>query len=202
MKIRMVFAVGMVLLLGITLAAVGGPKTVEEYTRVSEKETSLDSENFDRMMDVITHPRCMNCHPNDNVPKQGDDSHPHYFNMARGSNNLGFEATRCTTCHQSENNSYSGVPGAPHWSLAPASMGWQGLTRDEIAKRLLNPEANGNRSYEDLISHMTEDALVKWAWSPGVDANGVERTPPPVSHEEFSEAVTLWFAGGAQIPEE
>ncbi len=64
------------------------------------------------MMDVVMHPRCINCHPNDNVPKQGDDSHPHYFGISRGPENTGFEATSCTTCHQSENNEYSGVPGA------------------------------------------------------------------------------------------
>jgi len=68
-------------------------------------------------MDVLTHQRCMNCHPSDNIPKQGEDSHPHYFGMSRGEGNIGFAATNCNTCHQHDNNDFSGVPGAPEWSL-------------------------------------------------------------------------------------
>lgn len=189
------------LLVGILIAETKGPNTYE-YALVSsaENESQTSNEAFDKMMDVLTHQRCMNCHPNDNIPKQGDDRHPHYFNMARGNNNMGFKATKCTTCHQSENNEYSGVPGAPHWSLAPASMGWQGLNRIEIAERLLNKETNGGKTHEELVKHMTEDELVLWAWEPGVDAEGNERTPPLVSKEEFAKAVKDWFADGAIIP--
>ena len=152
------------------------------------------------MMNVLTHQRCVNCHPNDHIPKQGDDSHPHYFDMARGENDHGFEATNCNTCHQSENNVNSGVPGAPHWGLAPASMAWEGLTRTELAERLLDKTTNGNRSHAALVKHMTEDELVLWAWEPGVDADGDPRTLPPVSKEDFKNAVENWFANGAVIP--
>ena len=198
-KIRLLFP--FLLLVGILIAATKGPKTYE-YTLESSVESQFQTANdsFDNMMDVLTHPRCMNCHPTDNIPKQGDDRHPHYFDMARGINDMGFSATKCTTCHQSENNKYSGVPGAPHWSLAPASMGWQGLRRTEIAERLLNRETNGGKSHEELIKHMTEDELVLWAWEPGVDDEGKERTPPPVSKEEFAKAVKDWFGDGAVIP--
>ncbi len=165
-------------------------------------ETRTSSESFDRMMDVLTHPRCMNCHPNDPIPKQGDDRHPHYFGMARGENDHGFQATKCSTCHQSENNFYSGVPGAPHWALAPASMGWEGLSRTQIAERMLNPKTNGGRSHKDLVEHMTTDELVLWAWNPGVDANGKPRETPLVSEEGFKVAVEQWFADGAVIPSE
>jgi hypothetical protein len=167
---------------------------------LQKNDSQVSNPAFNKMMDVLTHQRCMNCHPNDNIPKQGDDSHPHYFDMARGDDNMGFQATQCATCHQSENNEYSGVPGAPHWSLAPASMGWQGLSRSEIAKRLLDKETNGGKTHEELIEHMTEDELVLWAWKPGVDADGNERTPPPVSKEEFAKAVKEWFKDGARIP--
>ena len=157
--------------------------------------------SFDKMMSVLTHPRCINCHPSDNVPKQGMDGRPHQFGMERGNDNHGFQATKCNTCHQRENNNYSGVPGAPHWGLAPASMAWEGLNRIEIAKSMLNPEKNGGRSYDDILRHLTEDKLVLWAWNPGVNQAGEPREKPPISEEEFKEAVRDWFENGAIIPE-
>lgn len=174
-----------------------------EYNSLTEvaNNTSAD-EPFDKMMQVLTHERCVNCHPNDNIPKQGDDSHPHYFGVSRGSGNLGYEATKCTTCHQTENNDYSGVPGAPEWSLAPASMKWEGLSRIEIAESMMDPERNGGRTPEETMHHLTEHELVLWAWSPGVRADGAPRQPPPVPKEEYIAAVKEWFENGHQIPEQ
>lgn len=157
--------------------------------------------NFDKMMQVITHPRCVNCHPSDGIPKQGDDSHPHYFGIARGKDGGGFEATRCSTCHQSENNSFSGVPGAPEWSLAPHSMRWAGLSRVEIARSMLDPKRNGGRNHEQLMHHLTEHELVLWAWEPGVDANGKPRAVPPVPKDEYIAAVKQWIQNGAKVPD-
>ncbi|CAL2085091.1 hypothetical protein [Tenacibaculum sp. 190524A05c] len=171
------------------------------YSPVTKDFKSANSEdNFNKMMDVLMSPRCINCHPNDNIPKQGDDSHPHYFGMSRGENNLGYQATKCTTCHQSENNNYSGVPGAPEWSLAPESMKWEGLTRKEIAESMLDPKRNGGRNHEELMHHLTEHELVLWAWEPGVRADGSQRNPPPVPVDEYIKAVKEWFEDGAKIP--
>ncbi len=175
-----------------------------DYTSINEvdKITSNSDENFDKMMSVLTHQRCVNCHPNDNIPKQGDDSHPHYFGMSRGKGNMGYDATKCTTCHQSENNEYSGVPGASEWSLAPESMKWEGLTSIEIAKSMLDPKKNGGRTHEEVMHHLTEHELVLWAWDPGVDANGNPREKPPVSKDEYIAVVKEWFKEGAIILEE
>jgi len=162
---------------------------------------SESEENFNKMMNVLTHQRCMNCHPSDNIPKQGEDSHPHYFGMARGEGNHGFEATNCNTCHQKENNDFSGVPGAPEWSLAPESMKWEGLSRTEIATSMLDKERNGGRNHHEVMEHLTEHALVLWAWNPGVDAAGNPREKPPVPVDEYIEAVKEWFEAGAIIPE-
>lgn len=172
------------------------------YVPVSKEITSskINNDNYTKMMDVLMSPRCVNCHPNDNIPKQGDDAHPHYFGMSRGENNLGYQATKCTTCHQSENNNYSGVPGAPDWSLAPESMKWEGLTRNEIAESMLDPKRNGGRNHEELMHHLTEHELVLWAWEPGVRADGTKRNPPPVPVDEYITAVKQWFKDGAVIP--
>jgi len=169
----------------------------------AETTTNASSaENFEKMMAVLTHKRCMNCHPSDNTPKQGEDSHPHSFGMTRGEGNLGFPATNCNTCHQEENNEFSGVPGAPHWSLAPESMSWEGSSRTEIAEAILDKKRNGGRSRQEVMHHLTEDPLVLWAWKPGVDTEGNPREAPPVPVDEYIVAVKEWFEAGAVIPAE
>ncbi len=205
-KQKLLYIIPVFLFATIILAA-----DFETESSTNDTETSMVSTNtstaianeanFKKMMDVLTHQRCMNCHPSDNIPKQGEDSHPHYFGMARGEGNLGFEATNCNTCHQHENNDFSGVPGAPEWSLAPASMKWEGLTRAEIAASMLDPKRNGGRDHEHLIEHLTEHALVLWAWEPGIDAAGNPREKPPVPVEEYKKAVKEWFENGAVIPQ-
>lgn len=157
---------------------------------------------FDSMMSVLTHPRCVNCHPSGDRPKQGLEGHVHYHNVQRGEDNHGLPALQCKTCHQSENNIYSGAPGAPHWHLAPRSMAWEGLSRVEIARSMLNLEKNGGRSLEETVRHLTEDELVLWAWNPGVDQEGNPREKPPLSKEAYIAAVKSWVANGAIIPDE
>jgi hypothetical protein len=157
---------------------------------------------FDIMMKVLTHQRCVNCHPNGDRPQQGEDSHYHNLNVLRGADNHGVAGLKCSTCHQSENNDYSGVPGAPEWSLAPIEMYWEGLSRTEIARSMTDPAKNGGRSIEELVKHLTEHELVLWAWEPGVDDEGTPREKPPVPVEEYIAAVKAWAEAGAVIPAE
>ena len=192
------------MLLFLGLIAFGFALSSNTYSVSAEKPiaNTSSSEAFDKMMQVLTHKRCVNCHPSDNIPKQGEDSHPHYFGISRGEYNVGYQATNCATCHQSENNNYSGVPGAPEWSLAPDSMKWEGLSRVEIAESMMDPERNGGRTPEETLHHLTEHELVLWAWEPGVDAGGNPREAPPVPKDEYIAAVKEWFENGAIIPSE
>lgn len=171
-------------------------KSVESTKKNVQQDEGVIA--FNTMMDVLTHKRCVNCHPSDNVPKQGEDQHAHRFGITRENGMVG---TNCNTCHQASNNEYSGVPGAPEWSLAPHNMRWEGLSRIEIAKSMMNPENNGNRTAEDVMHHLTEHELVLWAWEPGVDAEGNPREKPPVSKEDYITAVKKWIELGAVIPE-
>lgn len=164
--------------------------------------TDAEEAPFDIMMKVLTHKRCINCHPDGNRPRQGEDSHLHNFNVQRGPDDHGLAGLQCSTCHQSENNDFSGVPGAPHWGLAPIEMAWEGKTRVEIATQMLDPSRNGGKSLAEIVRHLTEDELVDWAWHPGVDDEGIPREPVPVSKAAFSAAVKAWAAAGAVIPEE
>lgn len=181
------------------------------YTFKEKKSEPLESVNasselsddpFDTMMKVLTHKRCVNCHPSGDRPRQGEDSHYHNFGVKRGEDNHGIAALRCESCHQAENNNFSGVPGAPEWSLAPLKMQWEGLSRVEIAKSMLDPEKNGGRTLEETVHHLTEHELVLWAWEPGIDANGNEREKPPVPKDEYIKAVKEWAEAGAIIPEQ
>jgi hypothetical protein len=186
------------LLIGVVLVFAN----VEDETSSPKTEKSkVEGTPFDKMMAVLTHKRCVNCHPSSNYPRQGEDSHVHNFGVQRGKDNHGMPALRCETCHQHENNNFSGVPGAPEWSLAPSSMAWEGLSRVEIAKSMLDPTKNGGRTLEETVKHLTEHELVLWAWEPGVDASGNPREKPPFPKDEYIKAVKAWAAAGAIIPE-
>ena len=144
---------------------------------------------------VLNHPRCMNCHPRDDRPRQGEDRHPHQQNVVRGPDDLGFVNMRCTSCHREENNLNSGLPGAPTWHLAPLSMGWQGLSNVELCTTLKDEKANGGRSVAALIEHMDKDKLVLWGWDPGGKREAV--TTP---HPTFVAQLKAWAAVGAPCP--
>lgn len=186
----------------ISLNARYEPSIGDTYAADSTAQLTAKADAFDVMMQVVTHQRCINCHPTGDRPHQGDDSHTHYFGVQRGEDGHGLKNLQCNTCHQSENNDFSGVPGAPHWHLAPRSMAWEGLNRVEIAQAILDRSKNGNRSIKDIEKHMTEDPLVLWVFDPGVNNEGVPREKPPVSKEDYIKAVKQWVAEGAQIPTE
>ena len=180
------------LLLILTLTSAEIPIN-QPATPAEDKEKSLVA--FQTILKVLKDPRCMNCHPSDDYPRQGNDQHIHLFKVQRGANNDGGAVQKCQSCHQNENNAYTNVPGAPHWTLAPKSMGWIGLSDVEIGQRLVDKKMNGNRSPEDLVKHMTEDPLVLWGWKPGG-----ERTPVAVPFDEFKKALETWLANGAHVP--
>ncbi|MGL4631226.1 MAG: hypothetical protein ACRCVT_08475, partial [Leadbetterella sp.] len=56
-------------------------------------------EAFKKVLTVIKHPRCINCHPSDNRPHQGDDIHPHLLGVKRGAADKGMPVMTCKMCH-------------------------------------------------------------------------------------------------------
>jgi hypothetical protein len=149
-----------------------------------------------KISDVLTHPRCLNCHQL-NTPLQGDSRRIHVPPVVRGADNMGVGTMRCHNCHNdSGNNRLSGVPGAPHWQLAPVSMLWQGLSTGDLCRMLKDPERNGKRTPEALVEHMETEHLVLWGWNPGG-----KREPIPLPHQDFIEQMQTWVAGGAACPQ-
>ncbi len=166
------------------------PKTVAV---TENKEKSL--EDFKVILSVLKNPRCINCHPSGDVPLQGNDQHLHRPLIVRGVADYGPAAVHCNACHHEENNIYANVPGAPKWVVAPRSMGWVGLTDEQIGEALMNKTKNGGRSPKDLVQHMGFDSLVIWAWHPGEG-----RTPIPIPLEDFRKILFDWLATGAYVP--
>lgn len=115
--------------------------------------------------------------------------------VMRGPDDHGNPTLRCSSCHQTANSPDGLVPGAPHWGLAPRSMGWEGLSDADLCRTLKDPAQNKGRTVPALVEHMTGDALVQWAWQPGA------RPAPPVGQQEFHALVRRWAATDAACPQ-
>jgi hypothetical protein len=82
------------------------------------------------------------------------------------------------------------------WHLPPANMKmvFEGRTPTQLAKQLINPKTDGNKTLQQLIEH-ADDGLVKAGWDMGEG-----RTTPPLSHEELKKAWITWTRSGAYAP--
>jgi hypothetical protein len=146
---------------------------------------------------VLTHARCVNCHPPDDTPRQGDRHALHDPPVLRGANDHGIPALGCNTCHQDRNLELARIPGAPDWHLAPRSMVWLGKSPAAICAQLKDPARNGGRSLAQIHDHVAHDGLVAWGWRPGAD-----RAPAPGSQAELAALFQAWIDTGAACPVE
>lgn len=169
-------------------------KSVDSFAHIADaNERSLAL--FNEAGKVIQHPRCTNCHPAGDRPLQGDNGHPHRPLVVRGVDGFGATGMRCTTCHGQTNFNEGGVPGNPVWHLAPIEMAWVGKSLGAICEQIKDPQRNGGKSMEQLITHMADDELVGWGWNPDKG-----RTPAPGTQKQFGELIKAWVATGAKCP--
>lgn len=154
---------------------------------------------FEPIRSVVQHPRCMNCHVSDGIPRQYDNSLAHQQYVHGGPAGVGVPSLLCSSCHYSKNAPAAAgpnaPPGVPNWRLAPKGMFWVGATSRDICLRLRDPKANGGKTFEQLLHHFSDDPLVAWGWKPGGN-----RTLPPLTHEETTAAVKAWLDAGAPCP--
>jgi cytochrome c5 len=150
---------------------------------------------FTELGKVLTNPRCVNCHPAGDRPRQGDERRLHQPPVERGADGHGTGTMRCSICHQNANFDPGRVPGHPEWHLAPREMAWEGKTVAEICEQIKDPARNGGRKLEDLIEHIGSDTLVGWAWHPGFG-----RSPAPGTQKEAGALVEAWVKTGAACP--
>ncbi len=184
----------------VLAALLAAPASAEELASPDSfagiaDETARSVALFNEAGKVISHPRCVNCHPAGDRPLQGEDSHIHVPGVQRGDGGIGVAGLRCTTCHQEANYEPAGVPGHPLWHLAPIEMAWQGRSLGEICAQIKDPERNGGKSMAELVQHMAEDSLVGWGWHPGSD-----RVPAPGTQEQFGRLIAAWADSGAHCP--
>jgi hypothetical protein len=167
------------------------PESFDSISDPTKRSVAL----FTELGKVLTHPRCVNCHPAGDRPRQGDEGRPHQPPVVRGPDGHGLASLRCPVCHQQANFEPGRVPGHPEWHLAPREMAWEGKTLGEICVQIKDRKRNGNRSLEELIHHIGEDTLVGWAWSPGYG-----RSPAPGTQQRAGALVAAWAKAGAACP--
>jgi hypothetical protein len=167
------------------------PESFASIGDVEKRSAAL----FNELGKVLASPRCTNCHPATDRPRQGDHARLHQPPVYRGVDGFGLETMRCSICHQNANFEPGRMPGHPQWHLAPHEMAWEGKTLAEICRQIKDPERNGGRTPEDLIEHIGTDTLVGWAWAPGFG-----RQPAPGTQKEAGALVEAWVATGAACP--
>jgi hypothetical protein len=199
MRVRVVIAVAGLLASMLATYAVAddpadGLASVESFASIQDT-AARSAAIFTELGKVLTHPRCVNCHPAGDRPRQGDVMRLHQPPVERGADGLGLPAMRCPICHQAANFGPAGVPGNPIWHLAPREMAWEGKTLGEICAQIKDPARNGNRPLEALVEHIGADRLVGWAWAPGGN-----RKPAPGTQKEAGALVEAWVRTGAVCP--
>jgi hypothetical protein len=146
---------------------------------------------------VLLHPRCVNCHPADDTPRQRSTMELHDPPVVRGPDNKGVVGMQCQGCHQDRNQAHTRIPGAPGWHLAPIEMAWQGKSLAHICNQMKDRTRNGGKTLAEIVEHSAHDELVAWGWSPGAD-----REPAPGTQEAFGALVAAWVETGAECPPE
>lgn len=154
---------------------------------------------FSELGKVLTHPRCMNCHPAGDQPLQGAEHRIHFPPARRPGPNVVSDS--CHTCHSDRNVTlherarFKSIPGHPRWELAPPEMAWEKKSLGEICRQLKNKETNGGRDLALLHEHIAKDDLVAWGWQPGEG-----REPAPGTQELAGRLAQAWIDSGAECP--
>ena len=179
-------------------AAPVGLKPVAAFATIADP-AARSAAIFTEMGKVLTHPRCINCHPRTDSPLQGDDMRFHMPPVERGPKGMGIAGMECSTCHGPRNVAFAdgkgSIPGHPLWHLAPKSMAWEGKSLREICEQLKDRKRNGGKTLAQIHEHNASDTLVGWGWNPGPG-----RTPAPGTQAEFGALTKAWIDSGAKCP--
>lgn len=202
MRLTVLVASAVLLISGLAGDAVSqvrsnGLATAESFARI-EDPAQRSVALFIELGKVLTNPRCLNCHPAGDRPRQqqGALRRLHQPPVERGADGRGLPGMRCNICHQQANFDPGRMPGHPEWHLAPPEMGWEGKSLAEICRQIKDPERNGGRSLEKLVEHIGSDTLVGWAWHPGFG-----REPAPGTQRQAGALVAAWVKTGAVCPD-
>lgn len=189
------------LALGVATAACGASASSTTGGGAGSPNTQAGLAAFETVRTVLQHARCQNCHPDGDVPLQGDDSLPHNQNIQRGPEGKGMVGALCTTCHGPANlpASYGEhvPPGAPTgWRMPKPQekLVFFGVSPRVLCEHVKDPAHNGGMDAAALRHHL-DDPLVAWGWSPGLG-----RKPVPVPRDAFVNAWVEWTRAGTPCP--
>ncbi|MGE0402169.1 MAG: Isoquinoline 1-oxidoreductase subunit [Kofleriaceae bacterium] len=175
----------------------GRLRAVAEFTSIADP-AARSRALFLEVSRVLTHPRCVNCHPPDESPRQGDGHVLHDPPVIRGANDRGVVGMQCFGCHQDRNAELARIPGAPDWHLAPLSMAWLGKSPAQICAQIVAASTSGGPHQKTLAQvheHLAHDKLVAWGFAPGAD-----RRPPPGTPADVAALFDAWMKTGAVCP--
>ncbi len=171
-------------------------RAVADFDRIADR-AARSRALFLEASRVLMHPRCVNCHPDGDVPHQGARLALHDPPVRRGREDRGVAGMECARCHQDRNQPLTRVPGAPDWHLAPIEMAWVGKSASSICQQLKDRSRNGGKSLAQIVEHNAHDQLVAWGWAPGAG-----REPAPGTQQQFGAIVAAWVETGAVCPED
>ena len=177
-----------------TQVAAGDLRPASDFASIADRNARAIA-LFQEAGKVLQHPRCVNCHPAGDTPRQTDQRRPHQPLVVRGADGHGAPTLACKTCHGPANFDPAHVPGHPEWHLAPLAMAWEGRSLGQICEQIKDRARNGDRDMAALLHHLGEDTLVGWAWRPGFG-----RTPAPGTQTRFGEIMRAWADAGAACP--
>ena len=187
----------------------GAPEITFEVPEAGSVPAAEGTAAFERIYEVVSHPRCANCHVGeDNRPMWTGPSYgqprPHGMNITAGESRIGAETLLCSTCHRT-NGDHDTDPHAPpraglDWRLPPVAFQWFDRSPAQVCAQLSDPERTGGRDWVALAEHLVEDAghrgFVLWGWNPGGT-----REPAPYSLQTHVEDILAWGAAGMPCPE-
>ena len=168
----------------------------------SDEDKAKGVEVWENIYQVLSHPRCVNCHVADDRPRWSGKSYGktgvHGMNVQATVTRMGMPGQQmCSTCHAKTNSDVPhGPPGAKVWMLAPAEMVWWGKSSAELCSIVKDPAKTGGRDITAFADHIGHDALVAWAWNPGPG-----REPAPFSVDETVAMFSQWLSLGLPCPE-
>src|ERR1700687_6371947 len=96
------FAMGMLTSYAAAQTASNPLASPESFASIADTD-ARSAAIFTELGRVLTHPRCVNCHPAGDRPRQGDQRRLHQPPVERGADGLGLESMRCSSCHQGAN---------------------------------------------------------------------------------------------------
>lgn len=153
---------------------------------------------FDRMMPVLAHNRCVNCH-GDVDPTTGREHVPGQIAPSESCTKSG--------CHsQADNTNADGhddwkiAPGSV-WFVKPAGTGFVLKTNRELCDQMADRVAN--RGSQEFMDHLQTDFLIDLGFegrSGGANTDP-QALPPPLSKTQFLVAAARWLDDGFAVCE-